>query len=162
MVTSNILSRKLGRHFVNLGFSGSGRGEPEVARVLAELDPAMFLLDFEANAWNDYEKKLPEFIRILREAHPETPIFVLSGYQYTKRYTPEEGRRPGNVRMQQKLIKSLQQAGDKKIWSVDGRKQLGKYGAAATVDGVHATDLGFQLQAEFLLPRLRKILAGLE
>lgn len=162
MVTSNILSRKLGRHFVNLGFSGSGRGEPEVARVLAELDPAMFLLDFEANAWNDYEKKLPEFIRILREAHPETPIFVLSGYQYTKRYTQEEGRRPGNVRMQQKLIKSLQRAGDKKIWSVDGRKQLGKYGAAATVDGVHATDLGFQLQAEFLLPRLRKILAGLE
>jgi len=66
------------------------------------------------------------------------------------------------VRMQQKLIKSLQQAGDKKIWSVDGRKQLGRYGAAATVDGVHATDLGFQLQAEFLLPRLRKILAGLE
>ncbi|MBO5958580.1 MAG: SGNH/GDSL hydrolase family protein [Lentisphaeria bacterium] len=160
MVTSNILSRKLGRHFINLGFSGSGRGEPEVARVIAELDPAMFLLDFEANAWNDYDTKLPEFVRILRETHPETPIFILSRYHYSKRQIPEETRCPINNRAQQKLVKAMQQAGDKNIWSVDGRKQLGKYGAAATVDGVHATDLGFTLQSESLLSRLRKILAG--
>lgn len=160
MSSSNILSRKLGRHVVNFGFSGSGRGEPEVAHVLAELDPAMYLLDFEPNAWNDYEKKLPDFIRILREAHPTTPILVSSGYHYTKKYVAEEARRPINNRAQKKIVEALQKAGDRFIWTIDGRKQLGKYGAAATVDGVHATDLGFQLQADFFYPNVKKILAG--
>lgn len=160
MASSNILSRKLSRHVVNLGFSGSGRGEPEVAHVLAELDPVMYLLDFEANAWADYPERLAEFIRILREAHPTTPILVVSCYHYTKRYAAEEATRRRNSRAQDKIVADWQKKGDKNIWSLNGRKQLGKYGAAATVDGVHATDLGFQLQAEFLYPHLKKILAG--
>ena len=159
MASTNILSRKLSRHFINLGFSGSGRGEPEVAQVIAELDPAMFLLDFEANAWNTYPERLADFIRILREAHPETPILVTSCYHYTKRYTAEEGTRARNSRAQQRIVSDWQKKGDKNIWSVNGRNQLGKYGAEATVDGVHATDLGFQLQAEFLYPHIKKILA---
>ncbi len=40
-----ILARKLGRETINLGFSGNGRAEPEVAALLAELDPALFMLD---------------------------------------------------------------------------------------------------------------------
>ena len=159
MASTNILSRKLSRHFINLGFSGSGRGEPEVAQVIAELDPAMFLLDCEANAWNTYPERLADFIRILREAHPETPILVTSCYHYTKRYTAEEGFRARNSRAQQRIVSDWQKKGDKNIWSVNGRNQLGKYGAEATVDGVHATDLGFQLQAEFLYPHIKKILA---
>ena len=160
MASTNILSRKLKRHFCNFGFSGSGRGEPEVAHVLAELDPVMFLLDFEANAWKDYNERLPEFIRILREAHPVTPIVVLSCYHYSIRCVAEESYRNGNSNGQSKLIEKLRKNGDRYIWSIDGRKQLGKYGPEATVDGVHATDLGFLLQAEFLLPHLRKLLAG--
>ena len=35
MAYTNILSRRLNVEFVNLGFSGSGRGEPEVAEVIA-------------------------------------------------------------------------------------------------------------------------------
>jgi hypothetical protein len=36
-----ILGRVLHREVINLGFSGNGRMEPEVARLLAELDPAL-------------------------------------------------------------------------------------------------------------------------
>ena len=52
MVTSNILSRKLGRHFVNLGFSGSGRAEPDMCDYLASVDCSVFVCDYDHNAPN--------------------------------------------------------------------------------------------------------------
>ena len=55
MAWTNILSRRLNVEFINLGFSGSGRGEPEVAATIAEIpNPACFILDYEANAgWTE-------------------------------------------------------------------------------------------------------------
>lgn len=160
MASTNILSRRLSRHFLNFGFSGSGRGEPEVAHILAELDPVMYLLDFEANACGDYIPRLPGFLRILREAHPETPILVLSEYHYSMQYADHEKVKAAHVREQQRIVDSFRKNGDGNMWSVDGRNQFGALGPEATVDGIHATDLGFQLQADFLLPRIRRILAG--
>lgn len=50
MAYTNVLSRRIPLEFVNEGFSGNGRGEPEVARVLSEIsDPALLVLDYEAN-----------------------------------------------------------------------------------------------------------------
>ncbi|HZG74501.1 MAG TPA: SGNH/GDSL hydrolase family protein, partial [Paenibacillus sp.] len=50
MAYSNILSRMIPFPFVNLGFSGSGKGEPEVAALLADIeDPALYVLDYEGN-----------------------------------------------------------------------------------------------------------------
>ena len=40
-----ILGRTLGVPVINLGFSGNGKTEPEIARLLAELDPAAYILD---------------------------------------------------------------------------------------------------------------------
>ena len=44
-----ILGRMLNIDFVNLGFSGAGKGEPEVARMVAEIDASAFVLDFAQN-----------------------------------------------------------------------------------------------------------------
>ncbi|UCF38722.1 MAG: SGNH/GDSL hydrolase family protein, partial [Acidobacteriota bacterium] len=40
-----ILGRRLDRPVINLGFSGNGRMEPEVGALLAELDPAVYVID---------------------------------------------------------------------------------------------------------------------
>ena len=40
-----ILGRRFDRPVINLGFSGNGRMEPEMAAPLAELDPAVYVLD---------------------------------------------------------------------------------------------------------------------
>ncbi|MCM8756969.1 MAG: SGNH/GDSL hydrolase family protein, partial [Candidatus Omnitrophica bacterium] len=51
LVYSNILSRRFNYEFINLGFSGSGRGEPEMAKIIAEIpQPLVYILDYEANA----------------------------------------------------------------------------------------------------------------
>src|SRR5262249_47654418 len=45
MVHTAILGRRLDRPVINLGFSGNGKMEPEMADLLAELDPAVYVLD---------------------------------------------------------------------------------------------------------------------
>ena len=43
------LGRMLNLHMINLGFSGNGRGEPELAHLIAEIDAALYVLDYAAN-----------------------------------------------------------------------------------------------------------------
>ena len=63
MAYSNILSRMIPVEFVNLGFSGNGKGEPELAHIMSEIDdPALFILDYEGNtgeAGNIARTRLP-------------------------------------------------------------------------------------------------------
>ena len=44
-----ILGRMLNIDFVNLGFSGNGKGEPEVAEAVSQIDASCFVLDFAQN-----------------------------------------------------------------------------------------------------------------
>ena len=68
MCMTNILSRRWNMEFVNLGFSGSGKGEPEVIELVASVsDPALFILDYEVNAGlNGFRDTLPGTIDITR------------------------------------------------------------------------------------------------
>ena len=50
MAHTNIISRRLNRECINLGFSGNGQLDLEVARVMAEVDAGVFVLDFVPNA----------------------------------------------------------------------------------------------------------------
>lgn len=161
---TNILSRRLNRPFLNLGFSGSGRGEPDVARILARIEsPALFVLDYESNC-HEYEalkKSLPVFIAILRERHERVPILVISMIRFGKEarvrqlLTDREQRRG----LQQEHVEALRQAGDPHVHFLDGSGLLGEDYWECTVDGCHPTDLGFMRMADGIEPALRKILA---
>ena len=51
MAYSNILSRRLNMEFVNLGFSGNGKGETALANLINQIEnKKMIVLDYEANA----------------------------------------------------------------------------------------------------------------
>lgn len=69
-----MLGRTFNREVINLGFSGNGRMEPEVLKFVAELDPAVFVLDClpNINAQQVTERTEPG-VKQLREAHPKTP-----------------------------------------------------------------------------------------
>src|SRR5690606_2418046 len=68
---------------INLGFSGNGKCEPEVAALLGELDASLFVIDPLPNNFPENAAKLlPKFIEKLREARPETPILLVGGPRY--------------------------------------------------------------------------------
>ncbi|CAN7446760.1 SGNH/GDSL hydrolase family protein [Paenibacillus sp. LjRoot56] len=164
MAYPNIISRRVNMEFLNLGFSGNGKGEPELAHILAEIsDPACLVLDYEANcvSTESLQKTLPEFIRIYRNKHPHTPILVVSCIPYAKeRYSKqlkfEKEERKG---VQFRTVEQLRENGDANIYFYDGSTLLGEHAHECTVDGVHPTDLGFMRMADGLTPILKKILA---
>ncbi len=166
MAYTNILSRRFNYEFINLGFSGSGRGEPEMACLLAEIPrPAAYLLDYQANAQGlaGLRQTLPEFIRLLREKHPRVPILVISRLPYA-RIGYDQAARQEYLRsrdFQASLVKKLRRQGERLTFFHDGQTLLGKKDWwEATVDGVHPTDLGFLRMADGLTPVLKRILPG--
>ncbi len=48
----SMLSRWLNTDFINLGFSGSAKGEPELAEYIAGLDMSVLVMDYDYNAPN--------------------------------------------------------------------------------------------------------------
>jgi lysophospholipase L1-like esterase len=163
MAYTNILSRRLNIECVNLGFSGNGRGEPEVAEAIAQIaNPACFVLDYEANAGSGgiLERTLPGFIGILRKDHPEVPVLVVSKIGFAEElYNCEAAGRKVFLRdYQRNMVEDLRRNGDENIHFLDGIELLGDSFDECTVDGVHPTDLGFWRMAEKLEPVIRKLL----
>lgn len=164
MAYTNILSRRLNLEFVNLGFSGSGKGEPEMARTIAEMpcEPCLYILDYEANCVSPelFRKTLPEFIDILREKYPEVPILIVSCFHMPRELVVAEHERfqKERLQIQREIVERKISEGDKNISFFDGRDMLGKDYDECTVDGVHPTDLGFYLMAEALEDPVKDIL----
>lgn len=167
MCYTNILSRRMNREFINLGFSGSGKGEPEMAHIIASIsNPACLVLDYEANSVSLelYAKTLPQFIRIYRETHPTIPILVLSRLPFSFTcFDPEDAKlHQARKHMQMTLVESLRQAGDCHIHFYDGEKLLPQHAHDCYVDGTHPTDFGFIQMADGLEPVLKRLLSGSE
>lgn len=155
-----ILGRMLNVDFVNLGFSGAGKGEPDVARAVAEIDASTFVLDFAQN--NPTIESLREvyapFLETLRSKHPDTPIMVITPI-FTAREAQGIDARLEAMRAHIRQVASSRiAAGDAHIQIVEGTDLLGPTRGDGLVDGTHPNNLGFQWMAEGLAPRLRKML----
>lgn len=166
MLYSNILSRLIRQPVYNFGFSGSGRGEAEIAQKLAEIqNPAMYILDYDDNAGPELLRKtLEPFIRILRRKYPEVPILALSTEpKSAEAFEPFDAEYASRERPEYTAIHEQAQAlfrsmGDDNIYFLDGRMLYGADFEECTVDGAHATDLGTYRIAHALAPLVGRIL----
>ena len=155
-----ILGRRFDRNFYNLGFGGQGRMEIEVARLLAELDPAVYVIDPLPNLQPDEVAERAEpFIRTLRDAHPDTPIVLVENVTYADTiFIPERAKRiAGNNAAFRNAYDKLLDEGMTGLTWVPGGDLLG-HDDEATVDGVHPTDLGFMRMADVLEPVLKTLI----
>ena len=156
-----ILGRMLNVDFVNLGFSGNGIGEPEMARAVADIGAACFVLDFAGNnpTLESLAKAYGPFIETLRAKHPETPILAV-----TQTWSAREAMGPATSDIQQKrdhirqVVSARIAAGDAHLQMMEGTDLIGPAQVDGLVDGTHPNDLGFQWMAEGLATRLRKFL----
>ncbi len=163
MAYTNILSRDLDMQFVNLGFSGNGRGEPALAYLINEIpDTRMIVLDYEANAGLSIKETLGPFVGVLRDKHPDIPILIMSKIRYAYN---QEGNESYEKWMelrdfQAELVAKRKEAGDKYIYFLDGSTVLGEDYDECTVDGVHPNDLGSFRIAEALEPVIEGMLTS--
>jgi hypothetical protein len=155
-----IAGRMLNIDFVNLGFSGNGKGEPDVAAAVARIDASCFVLDFAQN--NGTVDSLREvygpFLDTLRKAHPDTPILAITPI-YAAREASGGTQNDGMREHIRQVVSQRIGAGDRNLQVVEGTDLLGPSRSDGLVDGTHPNDLGFQWMAEGLVPRLRRMLA---
>ena len=162
MCHTNIMSRMLDRPFINLAFSGSGRGEPAMAELMAQIaDPAMFVLDYDANAGVEgLRRTLSGFVDILRAKHPATPILLVSRLPLAGEFSGQEFPqvRYDLTAIHMEELRKRREAGDENIHFLDGTTLYGPDPSECTVDGCHATDLGFYNIARRMAPVIERIL----
>lgn len=161
---TNILSRKLNREVINLGFDSSGKCEAEAALAIRDVErTGMLILDNNPNCPDGQwiAEKYPTFLRLYRERYPKVPILVLSRCHFARDLLLEDQLR-NRIDMRnatEQAVKDRVQAGDEHIYFLDGAaifdpEEFEEY----TVDGTHATDLGFYKMAQKLLPILSEYL----
>jgi hypothetical protein len=154
-----ILGRMLNLDFVNLGFSGNGKGEPDVAAAVAQIDASCFVLDFAQN--NGTVALLSQvyapFLETLRRAHPQTPILAITPIFSTREITGQNENEGMRSHIRQVISKRIGD-GDRNLQLTEGTDLLGVSRGDGLVDGTHPNDLGFQWMAEGLAPRLRRML----
>ncbi|MBL8793766.1 MAG: dienelactone hydrolase family protein, partial [Planctomycetia bacterium] len=162
MAHAAILGRRLDRPVINLGFSGNGKMDPEMGQLLAELDPAVFIIECLSNmSTQEVADRTEPLVRTLRKARPTTPIVLVEDPTYGHAFLLDEVKQRSLERRA-----AFRKAYDRLI--ADGVPHLhyladqGFYGhdGEATVDGVHATDLGYQRLADAYAPLLTKVLGG--
>jgi hypothetical protein len=84
MTVSAIVGRRLQVPVINFGFSGNGRMELEMAKLIAEVDASVFILDCLPNMTPaQVQENTEPFIRELRRARPDTPIIMVETPHYS-------------------------------------------------------------------------------
>ncbi len=134
-----LISRKLNGDFINLGFSGNGKGEQAVCDYMASLDPLVFVSDYDYNAPDAAHLEATHYnmYETFRKAHPTTPYIMVSKPDF----------RPGDEERRNVIIASYEKAvanGDRHVYFIDGAHLFdGEFRDSCTVDGAHPNDLGF-------------------
>ncbi|MCC6682050.1 MAG: SGNH/GDSL hydrolase family protein [Phycisphaeraceae bacterium] len=150
-----IISRRLNMPHFNFGFSGNGRMHLEMARFLAELNVAIYILDSLPNmVAADITERYAAFVDILRQTHPDTPIVLIESIHYQNEHLLPNSRRTfdSNAALNVEYNKMLDK-GVAGLSLVRGEDLLG-HDNEATVDGTHATDLGFMRISDVLTPHI--------
>lgn len=155
-----IIGRRLDISTINLGFSGNGKCEPEVADLLAELDPVVYVIDCLPNMLpKTVDERIRYLLDTLRRAHPDTPVILVEEVaRQPSPLSPEDSVTPKS-RFLQKVYSDYASRYNGMLYLVSGTGLLGDDGEA-TVDGLHPNDLGFSRMADALTPVIAQAIAA--
>jgi lysophospholipase L1-like esterase len=162
MAYPSLIGRMLDWPVINLGFSGNAKTEPEMAALLAELDPAVYVLDSLPNLTvAQTGERMEPFIRTLRARHPAIPIVLveLVDYADAKYVAARRDKANGSNALLRALYQRLRAEGDRHLHYVSAAPVVA-LGSEGTVDGAHPTDLGFVRLAEAVGPVVRAALSA--
>ena len=155
------LARHLGYEFVNLGFSGSGKMEESVGRMVADVeDVDLIILDCAANpSPQQIEERTESFVKQIRERHPDVPILMIEsvvreGGNFDHKIRQRVSDQNKNFRDAYRRVVG---SGMKQLYIIHGDDLLGD-DHEGTVDGTHPNDVGFARMLNVIEPKVRELL----
>ena len=153
---TSLLCRTCDCNYINLGFSGNGKGETVMAEYIAGLDMSVFVMDYDHNAPTPEHLQATHepFFKIIREKNPELPVLMVTRPKL--HLTADDRRRWKIIHT---TYENAVKAGDRNVYFVDGNAFFRDVaGEGATVDNCHPNDLGFWAMARYMEPVLRQAL----
>ncbi len=154
------LSRETGYNFINLGFSGSGKMEPEVADMIAPLAMDAYILDCLPNpSPAEILARMSNLIHTIRRFHPQVPIIVIQTVAREKGTFDQQVAAVVALKdlYSNQEIKKLQEQ-DKHLYLIRADGLLG-HDQEGTTDGIHPNDLGFDRMLQTIQPAILSILS---
>lgn len=153
----NLISRRFGMDYINLGFAGNGKAEDTIVDYMAKLPMSIFVCDYDHNA--PHAKYLSEthlkMYQKIRAAHPHIPYIMISKPDYDNMQDLDE-----NIERRNVVFDTYRYAfdhGDRNVYYIDGASIFrGAYEDTCTVDRTHPNDLGFALMAEAIGAEIRR------
>ncbi len=160
MSYTSILGRKMNREVINLGFSGNGQLDYEIAELMGRrTDAGLFILDFIPNVNLDQiREKTAQFVEILCKENREIPVLFVESITFPHSLFDRvmfEKVSEKNRALKEEFEK-LRAAGYDNIHYLSTTELIGQDGET-TVDGIHLTDLGFVRMAEALYRKIVEI-----
>jgi len=160
MAYPSILSRKLNVETINLGFSGNGKMEIEIADILAKIPADVYIMDCVPNpSPQQIKERSYPLIAKLRKLKPGVPIIMMESIQREFSNWNSEA----NTKLTQQNAEfritydRLIREGNKNIYYIKSSELTGD-DHEATTDGTHLSDLGFMRVAEAVQKVLKPLL----
>ncbi len=160
MAYPSIIGRHMQRPVINLGFSGNGKMDPELVKLIAPLDVSVYVIDCAPNMGPALITERTEpLVHTLRAAHPETPIVLVENITYQQSWFLDKKKNAYSDKNAAlyAAYQRLMGEGAKNLYYIPGDHLLGD-DYEATVDGTHPTDVGFLRMAAVIEPVLRHLL----
>jgi hypothetical protein len=159
-----VVARRLNLDFVNLGFGGAGKAEVEVVALVNQLDACCYLFDLGKSYGAPTRERYSRMLDTIRAAHPEVPIFCV-----TPIYSAKEPNEP-DYKQRSEDLRSLmrqagwdrRQAGDKRMFVIEGLELFGEPDKALFRDSLHPNDAGNERMAQRLAPVIERVVLGKE
>ncbi len=152
-----IWERNMGLQFTNLGTSGVCKLEHFFAQVAAETEADAFIIDLSNPNAEQIRERMGPFVKVIREAHPHTPLIFLQAEVFEKgnfnvEMCENEGKnRAAAVEMLRKVMSE-----DEDVYFLNPGIYVGE-DHEGTADGTHPNDLGFYRMVNQVEPQLRVI-----
>lgn len=157
----SMLGQALNANVRNLGFASGAMGEQSVAQYIASLENiSAIVLDYDHNApsLDHLASTHYDFYKTVRDAHPNTPIIMMSRPIFTKEVKDSLQDR---VDVIMDTYNRAVAAGDQNIYFINGDHYFpDDYPDLYTDDMTHPNTLGMYNMAKTVYPVLKAVLDG--
>lgn len=156
-----ILCRALNVDFVNLGFGGAGKAEANVIALVNSIPACCYVFDLGKSYGVQDATAFKAMLQTVRQSHPNAPLIAITPITSAKEVKERSySERSIHTRtVMREPVNQLIQAGDKRLFLVEGEDLLGfKEHDALSNDGVHPSDNGYAIIATKLVPILKQAL----
>jgi len=161
MTYSAIIGRALNTDFVNLGFGGSGKAEPEVVKLVNAIPACCYVFDLGRSYGLQNSAPYEAMLHAIQSTHPDTPILCITPTASSRELyaDPQTDRSLHTRKVTHEAVENAQSAGVSNLHLVNGIDLLSFDELdGLSPDGLHPSDYGYHTIAQRLIPLLRKIL----